>query len=142
LPDDVGALKSIIDEKSAQLRDRDLRIAVLEEQLRLEAHKRYGASSEKSASDQLGLFNEADSLVGAPAADEDTSPANNAITIPEHTRTKGGCKPFPSDMPRERVEHDVAKAERMCACGSGHQRPRIGEVVTEQSDIDSTGLRW
>lgn len=141
LPDDVGALKSIIGEKSAQLRERDLRIAVLEEQLRLAAHKRYGASSEKSASNQLGLFNEAESLVGAPAADEDTSPANDAITIPEHTRTKGGRKPFPSDLPRERVEHDVAEAERMCPCGSGHQRPRIGEVVTEQSDIEPAKIK-
>ncbi len=141
LPDDVGALKSIIGEKSAQLRERDLRIAVLEEQLRLAAHKRYGASSEKSASDQLGLFNEAESLVGAPAADEDTSPANDAITIPEHTRTKGGRKPFPSDLPRERVEHDLAEAEKMCPCGSGHERPRIGEVVTEQSDIEPAKIK-
>ena len=48
LPDDIGALKSMIGEKTAELRERDLRIAVLEEQLRLAAHKRFGASSEKA----------------------------------------------------------------------------------------------
>jgi transposase len=127
LPDDVGALKSII---SAY----ELRIAVLEEKLRLAQHKRFGASSEKADPDQFGLFNEAESLVGASGADNASAPPNDAITIPEHTRTKGGRKPFPPGLPRERVEHDIAEAEKMCPCGSGHQRPRIGEVVTEQSD--------
>ena len=63
LPDDFGALKSIITEKTAELREKELRIAVLEEKLRLAIHKRFGASSEKADPDQLGLFNEAETLV-------------------------------------------------------------------------------
>ena len=41
LPDDVGVLKSIIGEKTALLREQELRIAVLEEELRLAHHKRW-----------------------------------------------------------------------------------------------------
>ena len=51
LPDDVGVLKSIIGEQ-------EMRIAVLEEQLRLAIHRRHGASSEKADPDQPSLFTE------------------------------------------------------------------------------------
>ena len=122
LPDDVGALKALI---SA----RDLRIAVLEEQLRLATHKRFGSSSEAFDPDQLGLFNEAE----VTAAEPETPAAE--ITVPEHTRQKSGRKPLGDHLPRVRVEHDIPAADKMCPCGSGCERPRIGEVVTEQSDI-------
>jgi transposase len=140
LPDDVGALKSIIGEKSTQLRELEMRVAVLEEKLRLATHKRFGASSEKADPDQLGLFNEAESLVGASDANDEAA-SETEITVPAHTRAKGGRKPFPADLPRERVEHDIAENDKMCPCGSGHQRPRIGEVVTEQSDIEPAKIK-
>ncbi len=125
LPDDPAALKALV-------REQDLRIAVLEEKLQLAIHKRFGASSEKADPDQLGLFNEAEGLSTEPAAD---ASENEEITVPEHTRRKGGRKPLSDDLPRVRVEHDIAEAEKLCPCGSGHSRPRIGEVITEQADI-------
>ncbi|MFM9940485.1 MAG: IS66 family transposase [Hyphomicrobiaceae bacterium] len=134
LPDDIGTLKSMIGAY-------ELRIAVLEEKLRLAQHKRFGASSEKADPDQLGLFNEAESLAGAQPAEEPAALADDAITIPAHTRAKGGRKPFPQDLPRERVEHDFAEIDKMCPCGSGHMRPRIGEVVTEQCDIEPAKIK-
>lgn len=133
LPDDIGALKSIIGAY-------ELRIAVLEEKLRLAQHKRFGASSEKADPDQLGLFNEAENLVGASGEDDAAAPETE-IAVPAHTRAKGGRKPFPPCLPRERVEHDIAEAEKMCPCGSGHQRSRIGEVITEQSDIEPAKIK-
>ena len=125
LPDDVGALKALI---SA----RDVRIAVLEEQLRLAVHKRFGSRSEAFNPDQLGLFNEAEEIAQSAPADttDDTD-----ITVPAHTRQKSGRKPLAAHLPRVRVEHDIPASDKMCPCGSGCERPRIGEVVTEQSDI-------
>lgn len=122
LPDDVGALKAIIGVQS-------LEIERLKEQLRLAAHKRFGASSEKADPDQLGLFNEAEA---EPAPD---APANDEITVPEHRRRKGGRKPLCNALPRVRIEHDIADGEKLCPCGSGHARRKIGEMVTEQADI-------
>ena len=144
LPDDLGALKAMIGEKSAELRVMELRIAVLEERLRLAAHKRFGASSEKADPAQPvlpELFNEAESLVGVSNASEAAAPEANEITVPEHTRKTGGRKPFPDHLPRERVEHDIAEAEKLCPCGSGHARPRIGEVVSEQADIEPAKIK-
>ena len=133
LPDDVDVLKSMISEKTAELHAMELRIAVLEEKLRLAAHKRFGASSEKADPDQLGLFNEAEASAVAECATE--APANDEIAVPAHTRKKGGRKPLPAELPRTRVEHDIPDSEKMCPCGSGHVRPRIGEMVAEQADI-------
>lgn len=129
LPDDVGALKSIIGEQ-------ELRIAVLEEQLRLAAHRRYGASSEKADPDQLALFNEAEALAGAEAHSAAVPPEQDEIAVPEHTRAKGGRKPLPAHLPRRRVEHDYPEAEKLCPCGSGQCRRRIGQMVTEQVEIE------
>ena len=150
LPDDVGALKSIIsgklgivDAQTTHVREMEFRIAVLEEQFRLAAHKRFGASSEKADPDQPVLperFNEAESLAGASDADEASAP-DDEITVPAHTRAKGGRNSFPPDLARERVEHDIAEAEKMCPCGSGHARPRIGETVTEQADIEPAKIK-
>jgi len=122
LPDDIGALKAIIGVQK-------LEIERLEEQLRLAAHKRFGASTEKAGPDQLGLFNEAEALSPTPEGDVPE------VTVPEHKRAKGGRKPLDPKLQRMRIEHDIAETEKLCPCGSGHMRPRIGEVVTEQADI-------
>lgn len=95
LPDDIDALKTFIGEKTAQLREMEMRVAVLEEQLRLAAHKHCGASSEKADPAQLGLFNEAESLSRASAADN-AATSDATITVSEHTRAKCGRKPFPA----------------------------------------------
>ena len=114
LPDDVGALKSIIGAQTLQVREMEFRIAVLEEKLRLAAHKRFGASSEKADPAQPvlpELFNEAEAIAAA-------SPASEAeeITVPAHTRKTGGRKPFPDHLPRQRVEHDLTEVEKLwCA---------------------------
>ena len=127
LPDDVGVLKSIIGEQ-------EMRIAVLEEQLRLAIHRRYGGSSEKADPDQPSLFNEAELLSSAAVIDAQS--ATEDVTVPEHTRAKGGRKPLPAHLPRRRVEHDYPDAEKICPCGSGQCRRRIGEMVSEQVEIE------
>lgn len=125
LPEDTDALKAIIGVQK-------LEIERLQEQLRLARHKRFGASSEKTPADQLGLFNEAEVASTAPG----DGSGETEITVPEHKRhTKGGRKPLPDHLPRVRVEHDIPDADKLCPCGSGKQRKKIGEVITEQADI-------
>lgn len=124
LPDEIGELKSIIGVQN-------LEIERLKEELRLARHKRFGASSEKADPDQFGLFNEAETLATVP----ETGVTADDITVPEHTRKKGGRKPLADDLPRVRIEHDIAEADKFCPCGSGHLRPRIGEMIAEQADI-------
>jgi transposase len=83
---------------------------------------------------KISLFNEAEVTAKAPPPAEDED-AGGEITVPEHKRKKSGRKPIPDNLPRVRVEHDIPEAEKLCPCGSGEERPRIGEVITEQYDI-------
>ena len=126
LPEDTDTLRAITGVQK-------LEIERLQEQLRLAQNKRFGASSEKTPADQLGLFNEAEISSTAP---DDGSGAETEITVPEHKRrAKGGRKPLPDHLPRVRVEHDIPDADKLCPCGSGKQRKKIGEVITEQAVI-------
>ncbi len=129
LPDDPAALKALV-------REQAFEIERLKEELRLATHKRFGASSEKADPDQGQLFNEAEVLGAMPPA-----PEADEITVPAHTRAKGGRKPIDDRLPRERIEHDIPESEKLCPCGSGHLRPRIGEVVTEQADIEPAKVK-
>jgi transposase len=129
LPDDAASLKALV-------REQAFEIERLKEELRLATHKRFGASSEKADPDQEQLFNEAEVLGSMPPA-----PEADAITVPAHARAKGGRKPLDDRLPRERIEHDIPDAEKLCPCGSGHLRPRIGEVVTEQADIEPAKVK-
>ncbi len=55
--------------------------------------------------------------------------------MPAHKRARGKRKPLDDRLPRQRMEHDIPESEKLCPCGSGQKRPRIGEIVTEQADI-------
>jgi transposase len=123
LPDDPATLKSLV-------REQAFEIERLKEELRLARHKQFGASSEKADAGQYQLFNEAEEQSAkAPAGEGDE------ITVPAHKRARGKRKPLDDRLPRQRIEHDIAESEKLCPCGSGQKRPRIGEIVTEQADI-------
>ena len=82
------------------------------------------------------LFNEAEATVAsepAPEADE--------ITVPAHTRAKGGRKPLDDDLPRERVEHDIAEAEKLCPCGSGHCVRASARSSPSRADIEPAKVK-
>ena len=123
--DEIAALK-------AENTGLAARIKILEEQLRLATHKQFAPSSEKLAT--LGhpdlFFNEAEALGAKP---EDETQANETV-VPEHTRARGKRKPIDEALPRKRIEHDIPDTEKTCACGCA--LTRIGEVTSEQLDIE------
>jgi hypothetical protein len=141
LPDDIASLRALVGEKIAFLREKDFEIARLKEEIALLIHKRFGASSEKASPDQLGLFNEAEATAAATVDGEAASEPDATVTVPEHTRKKGGRRPLPADLERVRIVHDIAAAEKICPCGSGKQRRPAGEVVSEQIDIVPARIR-
>ena len=103
---------------------------VLREQIRLLRQKLFGRKSEKyeiSPEEMKALF---------PGWEEEgkaKEAAREEVHVESHTRAKTGRKPLPDDLPRIRVEHDIADEEKVCACGA--ELSRIGEEVTEQLDI-------
>ena len=109
------------------------RIKLLEEMLRVQRYKDYGASSEKD-SGQSQLFNEVeeDSLV-------DESDAAN-INVPAHTRKKKKRVSIPKELPREDIIHDLLDAEKICP-HDGSELKLIGEETSEQLDIEPAKIK-
>lgn len=130
LPNDPEALKRIIEQQAN-------RIAALEESLRLQKLKKFGASSEKSA-DQYDMFNEAELSVVVEAYLAE-SEVEHAQTEANTAKTRPGRKPLPADLPRVRIEHDLSEPDKQCPCG--HERIEIGETTSEQLDIIPAQIR-
>ena len=149
LPDDVDALKALVHAQGAELvaRAAELehyrtRVESLQEQLRRLLAQRYSPSSERLETDnpELRLFNEAEAHAEAAAADDvkDTEPST--ITVPAHTRRRGGRAELSETLPRVEVVHDLAEADKRCP-RDGTLLERIGEETSEQLDVIPAKVR-
>jgi len=131
LPDDVASLQSLVQERDAALEERDTEIQQLREYIRLMRSQRFGASSERTHRDQLGLFNEAEQVADASAPDESEE---SSVEVPAHTRAKGGRRPLPAWMERVEIVHDLSDEEKVCAA-DGIALVEIGRETSEQIEF-------
>jgi len=148
LPDDVDLLKSLLagqtlkldqaaahkerllarnEQLTAQNQSYKAQVLTLQEQLNLALARRYAASSEKISPDQYRLFDEAE-------ADTEAKPEDDEISVPAHTRKKGGRKKLPKTLPRVEIVYELSAEERICP-HDGAALAEIGEVISEQLDI-------
>lgn len=149
LPDEMDALRRLAVDLATELRQlkADYRTvlgekAVLQEQINLLLHKRFGANSEKYRAEQADLFNEAEAYAEdcdeANSEDADSAatdaPAAQPVVEPQSTAPrKPGRKVLPTELPRVEIVHDLPEDQRYCA--EGHALKVIGEDVSEQLDI-------
>jgi len=89
----------------------------------------FGRSSEKHTSGQLGLLDDAPREIEDVPDDEATHE-----TPPEKRRKRGGRKPLPEDLPRERIVHEVSEEERACT-GCGETMQPFGEDISEEVEF-------
>lgn len=108
-----------------------------EEKLRAYRHELFGASSEARHADQLGLFNEAESLASTTEPTRDEVPGT---TIAAHTRSKRGRKPLDPNLPRAVMRHELPAAEQFCT-HDGHALVEIGVETSEQLDVIPEQIR-
>jgi hypothetical protein len=118
------------------------RILKLEEELALARLHRFAPRSEKHMD---RIFNEAEQASHEGDADEDLGDIDepDAIDLPDTglpeaqnpAGKKRGRKPLPANLPRQRVEYDLAEDQQVCPCCNGRMH-RMGEVVTEQLHIE------
>jgi len=111
------------------------RVVKLEEELALAKLHRFAPRSEKHID---RLFNEAEE-----AAVEGGSEEDDVVELPDTglpaaegvTGKKRGRRPLPADLPRERVEYDLADDQKACPCCKSRMH-RMGEAVSEQLHIE------
>jgi len=138
LPDDVTSLKALVLERDAAIaqldtavEERDIEIQQLREYLQLARSQRFGASSERTHRDQLGLFNEAEQILDElrDEADEEAT-----VHVPAHTRPKRGRQSLPSWMERVEIVHDLPEDEKVCAA-DGTALVEISRETSEQLEF-------
>ena len=125
LPTDVLALQQMVNELQRELDAKDAKYQRLLEQFRVAQHQRFGASGEAHPG-QGELFNEAEDIYAT-----DNVVLESDSTAITDKRQQAKRKPLPKDLPRERVVHDIAQADKTCAC-CGHELHCIGEDISEK----------
>ena len=130
LPPEVQAYIRDLEARNAELSER---VRYVEEQFRLAQLKLYAPSSEKRGD---RVFNEAEQADADSDLDDDAMepPETGMPEVVPPAPQKRGRKPLPADLPRKRVEYDLAPEQKMCACCQGALH-RIGEDISEQLHI-------
>jgi transposase len=139
LPDDLDTLKRMIRELLDLLRSRDRELNGVRHRLDQLLRRLYGPKGEKFRADQPSLFELLNEVAAAEAAppQPDVPPTEPAAARP---KKKGhGRRPLPNDLRRERVEHDVPEADKVCPCCQT-PRVKIGEETSEQLDYQPAKL--
>jgi transposase len=132
LPADVATCHAMILQLLQGQREQSRTIHQLEHQLQELLRRMYGRSSEKLDPAQLTLFAEMlQQLQGQQAAAPPAPPPPSIATAAKPVKTPHGRRQFPADLPRRRVEHDLAEHEKNCPCCAKLRR-KIGEVITEK----------
>ena len=118
LPTDLEQCHALIAAQAATIAQLSSRVDYLVRRL-------FGPRSERIDPDQLALFEREDQELPEQQAVEEEE------TKPQPKRKGHGRKPLPKDLPRKRVEHDVAPEQKVCP-ECGEDKTRIGEDVSEQ----------
>ena len=116
---ELSEKEDIIEQKSLVISEQKKRIALLEEYLRLEKSRRYGASSEKNPN-QGELFNEAEQLADQAQAKPDRKPVK---------KTRKGRKGLSKKIPRVQIYLDLSEEEKAGAIDTFYSK------VKEELDI-------
>ena len=126
LPSDVATLQGMVRELLATV--ADLRRTVEAQQHRIDdlTRRLYGRKSERVEEDS--------------ASPRDALPPFVTPSPDRPARRRGhGRRALPEHLPRERVEYDLAEAEKPCPC-CGKPRVRIGAETSEQLDYRPASL--
>lgn len=95
---------------STQVEELSAKIAWYEEQYRLSREKKFGASSEKTAPEQLSLFNEAE----VETVLFHTEPKIEEVLVNYRKKKKGHKEKILQDLPVETIEYNLTKEEQIC----------------------------
>lgn len=136
----LSATNAVLEEK---LNKANAQITLFKEQVKLIKHKQFGKQSEKTPEQISLLFDasEADEVSVIETQNEAQKIAD-LITVtykrPRNIKTVGR-KIDTSNLPRERIIHDLTCDQKTCACGC--ELTMIGEDVSEQLELIPAQLK-
>jgi transposase len=118
-----------------QLKWAELKISVLEEQLRLERIAKYGPASEKLSNAQLELLELEPGVSSVEVQAEGEREPQPDSTNTQQRRKHPGRQELPAELPR--VEKVIPCAPEQCTCRAcGRETAVIGYECSEQLDVE------
>jgi transposase len=136
LPNDVDALKALVVELLATLKEERNDKAALRERLDRLLHRLYGPRTERVDPNQLLLFAE---LAAAATAAEPFPPPPTEPKPAKRKARPHGRRRLPEHLPREPRHHQLTEAERLCP-DCGQVRVDIGADTSEQLEYRPASL--
>src|SRR5262245_23489441 len=127
LPTDVATLRAMVRELLATVADLRKTVAAQHQRIDDLTRRLYGKESGRVTA-----------AGRAPGEMPSPPPATRPESHPHRGRGHGR-RPLPGHLPRERVELDLAEAEKACPC-CGRVRVRIGAETSEQLDYRPASL--
>lgn len=127
---ELALLRAERDEFLQQLKSKDREIDDLQHQVQALLRRYFGRSSEKMDPKQRLLF---ENLIDKVIPERPVADAGDEESPPTQRRKGHGRRRLPSNLPREKVIHDLAEDEKPCPC-CGTLRHIIGKETHEQLD--------
>ena len=121
---DLEKLCQQLQQKNAEL---TAKVKWYEEQFRLSQQRKFGASSEKSDTEQLSLFNEAEAEAQPLAAE----PTLEKITYERRKKQPGQREAKLADLPVETIEYRLPDEEQVCSVCGDHLTEMRTEIRRE-----------
>jgi transposase len=129
----IEFLQTLRDELLEQEQRKDRAIEQLQHQLQALLRRLFGRSAEKIDPKQMVLF---ETLLNGLAPRTEVSPEapdSPPPSLSNGQRNGHGRRRLPSDLPRQKVIHDLPEDEKPCPC-CGVMRHVIGQEISEQLD--------
>ena len=132
---EVQLLRLQRDELLEEYRQNNHTIERLQHQLQQLLRRMYGRSSEKINPQQMALFEKLlEQLAQAQSPAAQPVPASATPSeAPKPAANGHGRRRLPSNLPRQKVIHDLPEQEKPCPC-CGKLRHVIGQEISEQLD--------
>lgn len=148
--DDLVALNRFIEDLFELIESQMLDVERLEHQLGLLRRRYFGRKSEKLDPRQLLLFLSNSGAAGTEPVESGAEPESQPqpepapelkpeMGNPRRKRGSRGLKSLPPELPRERVEHEIKAADRICPCCQA-EKTKISEEVSEQLEYRPASL--
>src|SRR2546425_9499538 len=139
-PATLSDAEKMIEQLQQKLQISELRVLLLEEQLRLRRIEKYGAGSEKLSNLQLEMLEQEPGVSPAEVQAESERPtiAGDAVDVagyPRKRRPHPGRQSLPAELPR--VERVIRCPAEQCVCGQcGQPTTVIGYEESEQLEVE------
>jgi transposase len=131
LPNTVEELKAVVIFLVQHIAKQDAIIESQQAQIHQLQRIVFGRRSEKSKNKQDRASDENETLGRSPGDLDTTKGSKTDQQSDLKTKNRGSTgRQKRTNLPRERVEHDIPESQKVCQCGN--PRCKIGEEVTEQ----------